>query len=338
VLSIALLYELFFRIGAAVEPASLAAQGDLLVAQVNGLVCENAMKWERIHPDPGDGQASYRFADADTIVAFAAKHAMRLRGHTLVWHRQVPDWVFREPGGGAASEELVLERMRNHIRTLLVRYRGAVCCWDVVNEALADDGGWRTDSGWYRTAGSDNDGDGIPDYIVHAFAYAREADPSVKLFYNDYGIESGDRRESAYRLAKALAARGLIDGVGIQGHWSIYAPDEKTVEAAIERFSSLGLAVEITELDLSVYRWGDVGSLPGLPPELGRLQAARYGALFRVFREQAVAGRLQGVTFWGIADDHTWLDTFPVKGRKDWPLLFDERHQPKPAFWSVAQW
>jgi endo-1,4-beta-xylanase len=208
----------------------------------------------------------------------------------------------------------------------------------VVNEAISEQGEWRTDSGWHRTAGSDEDGDGVPDYLVCAFEYAREADPSVRLFYNDYNIESGARHEGAYHLAKKLKARNLIDGVGIQGHWSIHAPDAQSVRTAIERFSSLGLEVEITELDLSVYRRGDTSSLPGLPPGLERQQAERYGALFRVFREQAAAGRLASVTFWGIADDSTWLDSFPVKNRKDWPLLFDVSHRPKPAFWSVVQW
>jgi endo-1,4-beta-xylanase len=337
--SLAQRYAPFFRVGAAVKRSTLVTHADLLLTQVNSLVCENAMKWEAIHPVPGDGEASYRFADADAIVAFAAEHEMTMRGHTLVWHQQVPEWVFRASGGGLATKAEVLGRMQSHIQALLSRYRGMVSCWDVVNEALSDGPQtWREDSGWHRTAGSDDDGDGVPDYIVRAFQCAREADPSARLFYNDYGIESGVKRERAYTLAKTLKARGLIDGVGIQGHWSILSPDERVVQAAIERFSSLGLAVEITELDLSVYSWGDASSLADLPPGLERVQASRYGALFGVFRRLAEAGKLQAVTFWGIADDQTWLDNFPVKGRKDWPLLFDVGHRPKLAFWSVVRW
>jgi endo-1,4-beta-xylanase len=288
------------------------------------------MKWERIHPKPG-GADSYDFAAADEIVSFAAARGFVVRGHTLVWHQQVPGWVF-----GDAAE--TLSRMKDHITTLVSRYRGSVFCWDVVNEAVSDDGGWRTDSPWYRAAGSDRDEDGIPDYIVRAFEYARAADPQAKLFYNDYNIEAGLKLERAFSLARALAARGLIDGIGIQGHWSIWDPDPRTVGAAIRRFASLGLEVHITELDLSVYRWGDVASLDSLPAPLEEMQAKRYAELFGVFREEASAGRLAAVTFWGIADDYTWLDQFPVKGRKNWPLLFDEHHRPKQAFWSVVRW
>ena len=344
--SLAALYRAYFPIGAAVEPQTLVTQRDLLTAQVNSLVAENQMKWERIHPRSGNSASSYNFYGADAIVAFAKEHGMRLRGHVLVWHQQCPRWVFRGAKGTATREE-VLERMRDHITTLLGRFKGAVSAWDVVNEAVSDSGTWRVDSPWFQAAGDDEDGDGIPDYIVKAFEFARSADPTAKLFYNDYNIETGEKLEKAFILVKALKEKGLIDGVGIQGHWSIYSPDAETVRRAIERFASLGLDVEITELDLSVYRWGDSSSLAELPPDLQRKQAARYGALFKVFREESGEGdasagsgkgKLTGVTFWGIADDHTWLDTFPVPGRKDWPLLFDTAHQPKEAFRAVAQW
>lgn len=339
--SLARLYAPYFPVGAAVERSTLATHGDLLREHVNVLVCENAMKWERIHPAAGDGEDAYRFGDADAIVAFAAANAMRVRGHVLVWHRQVPRWVFEAPDGPApraALRALVLDRLRAHVDRLIARYRGAVACWDVVNEAIADDGGWRTDSDWHRTAGADEDGDGVPDYVVQAFRFARAADPSVRLFYNDYGIESGPKRDRALALAASLAERGLIDGVGIQGHWSIHGPEPRVVGEAIERFAALALAVEITELDLSVYRWGDDAPLGAFTPEVERAHAGRYGELFREFRAQAAAHRLHGVTFWGIADDSTWLDEFPVPGRKNWPLLFGVDHRPKEAFRSVTSW
>ncbi len=337
--SLAVVYKPFFPVGAAVEPQSLSLQGDLLAEQVDSLVAENAMKWQVIHPRAGNDASSYNFYGADAIVAYAKEHGMLVRGHTLVWHQQTPAWVFRGggSGGGAATRPEVLERLKNHIDTLLKRYSGAVYAWDVVNEAISDDGSWRTDSPWFRAAGDDQDGDGIPDYIVLAFRYARAADPAAKLFYNDYNLESEAKLEKAYDLVRVLKQRGLIDGVGIQGHWSIYDPDPETVRREIDRLGSLGVAVQITELDLSVYRWGDNSSLPSLPADREKKQAERYGALFRVFREEAQAGRLTGVTFWGIADDHTWLDSFPVS-RKNWPLLFGTDHQPKAAFWSVVHW
>jgi endo-1,4-beta-xylanase len=208
----------------------------------------------------------------------------------------------------------------------------------VVNEAVSDSGGWRTDSPWFRAAGSDEDGDGIPDCVGKAFEHAREADPSVKLFYNDFDIESGPKLEGVLRAVRALKARGLVDGVGVQGHWSVFGPDAETVRSAIGKLAALGVEVQITELDVSVHRPGDDSTTPELSVALAAEQAERYGAYFAVFRDEARAGRLTGVTFWGIADDHTWLDHFPVKGRKNWPLLFDTHHRPKSAFWSVARW
>ena len=166
-----------FPIGAAVEPQTLVTQGDLLAAQVNSLVAENEMKWERIHPRRGNAATSYNFYGADAIAAFAREHGMRMRGHTLVWHQQVPRWVFRGANGTATRDE-VLESMRDHITTLLGRFKGVVSAWDVVNEAVSDGGGpWRVESPWFQAAGADEDGDGIPDYIVKAFEFARSADP-----------------------------------------------------------------------------------------------------------------------------------------------------------------
>ena len=337
--SLAATYEAYFPIGAAVDPELLRSLGGLLARQVNSLTAENDMKWERLHPLPGNDLLAYEFSRADEIVRFAAERGMRVRGHTLVWHRQVPEWVFRGTNDSPASQEQVLERLREHIGTVLSHFLGKVYCWDVVNEALADGArGWRQDSPWQATAGRDEDADGLPDYLVRAFEYARAADPRALLFYNDYGIEAGPKHVKAFSLVRSLKARGLLDGVGIQGHWSIHDLNPQQVGWAIRRFASLGLQVHLTELDLSVYRWGDSSSLPELSGELAEQQARCYGELFQVLRAQAGSGGLAGVTFWGLADDHTWLDDFPVRGRKDWPLPFDPEHRPKKAFWAVAQW
>jgi len=336
--SLAAQYQRYFPIGAAVEPETLDSQGDLLAAQVSSLVAENAMKWEMIHPRAGNGPDSYDFTDADAIVDFARARGMKVRGHNLVWHKQVPGWVFKGQDGPATQTEL-LSRLQAHISSLLAHFRDRVYCWDVVNEALAErTGQWRTDSPWQRIAGSGSAAPGIPAYIEKAFEYARAADPTVRLFYNDYGIETGAKHEKAMSVVQALAGKGLVDGVGIQGHWSVFGPEPETVRRAIRGFASLGVEVQVTELDLSLYRWGDTSVLPEPRPDLLAEQAGRYASYFRVFREEAEAYRLTGVTFWGIADDHTWLDDFPVKGRKDWPLLFDIHHRPKDAFWKAAQW
>ncbi len=336
--SLATVYKSHFPVGAAVEPETLVSQGSLLATQVDSLVAENAMKWERIHPIRGNEPSSYAFTGADEIVAFARDHGMRVRGHTFVWHNQVPGWVFQGQAGQATRSE-VLSRMREHISALLAHFHGAVYCWDVVNEALSEGAGlWRTDSPWFKAAGAPVEGSELPEYVERAFQDARSADPTVKLFYNDFGIEGGDKLQKALVLVKALKDKGLVDGVGIQGHWSVFGPDAETVRHAIQSFASLGVEVQITELDVSVHRWGDSSFQPELTPELAAAQADLYGSYFRVFRDEAQAHNLTGVTFWGIADDHTWLDDFPVKGRKDWPLLFDTHYRPKSAFWTVAQW
>jgi endo-1,4-beta-xylanase len=336
--SLAATYQRFFRIGAAADPQALVLQGDLLAAQVNSLTAENGMKWERIHPRAGDDASAYNFYSADQVVAFAKKNTMAVRGHTLVWHQQTPPWVFRGASGAATRDE-AFTRMQGHITTLLNRYKGSVYAWDVVNEAISDSGEWRTDSPWYKAAGDDQDNDGIPDYIEKAFEFARAADPSARLFYNDYNIESGAKLDKAYDLVKALKEKGLVDGVGIQGHWSIYDVQPELIRRAIERFASLGVEVQITELDLSVYRWGDNSKLTELPADRAQRQAQSYKALFAMLRDEARStGKLTGVTFWGIADDYTWLDNFPVAGRKNWPFLFDTSQKPKTAFWDVVKW
>ncbi|HUJ76890.1 MAG TPA: endo-1,4-beta-xylanase, partial [bacterium] len=308
--SLAAVYKSLLPIGAAVDPYGFSINGDLLAAQVSSLVAENAMKWQSIHPRPGNDPSSYSFGGADAVVAFAQQHGMLVRGHTLVWHNQVPDWVFRGANGTATRAEL-LDRLQGHITTVLAHFKGSVYAWDVVNEAVSDGAGMWRDTPWYQIDGADQNGDGIPEYIEKAYQWARAADPAAELFYNDYNIESGPKLEKAFTLVKALKARGLIDGVGIQGHWSIYSASPATVRAAIDRFASLGVKVQITELDLSLYQWGDTSSLDAPPADRLKAQADAYAGLFQVFRDEATAGKLTGVTFWGISDDHTWLDSFP---------------------------
>ncbi len=340
--SLAALYKPYFPIGAAVGDQLLDQEGPFIASQFDSLVAANDMKWAIIHPVPGNKPADYNFAQADAIVAFAQKHGMLVRGHNFVWHQQVPDWVFEGADGRplSATKAEVLARLKEHITTLIDHFRGKVYCWDVVNEALSDgDHVWREDSPWYKTAGTSSKGDdGVPDYIIKAYEYARQADPNVKLFYNDYNIESGPKFEHALQLARILKAKGLLDGIGIQGHWQIQSVDPEAVRHAIDSFAALGLQVQITELDLSVYRWGDDSSLSSLPADREALQTKDYGELFKVFREEGAAGKLTGVTFWGVTDADTWLNNFPVGGRTDWPLLFDAKLRPKPAFWAVAKW
>src|SRR5690554_5307023 len=324
--ALAEVYQDFFPVGAAVNSWTIESHKDLIEKHFNSLTAENEMKFESIQRSPG----KYTFERADAIVELAEKNGMLVRGHTLVWHSQTPAWVFKDEKGRPASRELLLKRMEEHITTVVSRYRGRVYAWDVVNEAVTDGGGpgyLRTDSPWYRIIG--------PDYIAQAFIFAHRADPGAKLFYNDYSAVDPAKSDRIYRLLKDLLEQGVpVHGVGIQGHWDISYPSANQVEAAIRKYASLGLEVQITELDISVFPWSDRGHLRAAPKNRLRTQAQRYRELFEVFRRNKDV--VTGVTFWGVADDRTWKDNFPVRGRKDWPLVFDEEHQPKAAFWEIV--
>lgn len=324
------LKELFaadFKIGAAVNPLTIGTQELLLARHFNSITAENEMKFASLHPEEG----TYTFEEADRLAEFARKHGMAMRGHTLVWHNQTGDWLFQDSGGGPVSKAVLLERMREHIHTVVGRYKNDIYAWDVVNEAVADEGGdLLRASKWTEIAGADLD------FIVKAFAYAHEADPDVVLFYNDYNESHPQKRDKIYALAKSLLERGApIHGIGLQAHWNLFDPSLDEIRAAIEKYASLGLQLQLTELDMSVFRFDDRRSdLTAPEPGMLERQAERYEAVFRLLKEYR--GVISGVTFWGAADDYTWLDDFPVRGRKNWPFLFDERHRPKPAFDRVA--
>jgi endo-1,4-beta-xylanase len=282
-------------------------------------------------------------------VAFAREHGMKVRGHTLVWHRQTPDWVFVDAAGAPASREVLLARLKKHTDDVVGHFKGSLYAWDVVNEAIMDSGEYRTNqeaepnqrSRWHGILGVD--------YIAKAFEYAHAADPDAKLFYNDYRLYLPAKRQAVYEMLKGLLANGVpVHGVGLQAHLNIQPSSDATnhayhqtvaeEEAAIELFASLGLDVQITELDLSLYVPGvkytpdQYYTLETFSDELKTRQAERYAAFFELFRKHASV--ISGVTFWGVADDNTWLSELD-SGRKDFPLLFDVNHAPKPAFERV---
>ncbi|MDF9844309.1 MULTISPECIES: endo-1,4-beta-xylanase [unclassified Paenibacillus] len=314
-----------FKIGAAVNPLTIRSQEQLLAYHFNSITAENEMKFESVHPQ----EEVYTFDHADELAAFARKHGLAMRGHTLVWHNQTSDWLFTDGAGTAVSKELLLSRLKSHIDTVVGRYRGQIYAWDVVNEVIADEGQeLLRSSKWLEIAG--------PEFIARAFEYAHEADPQALLFYNDYNESHPQKRDKIYTLMKSLLDQGVpIHGVGLQAHWNLYDPGLDDIRAAIEKYASLGLQLQLTELDLSLFRFDDKRTdLASPPPELLELQAERYDAVFRLLREYRQV--ISSVTFWGAADDYTWLDNFPVRGRKNWPFLFDEQHRPKPAFERLA--
>lgn len=333
-----------FRIGAALNEAHIEERDAVGVALVerhfDSITPENVMKWERIHPRP-DG---YDFRLADRFVEFGERRGQFIVGHTLVWHSQVPDWVFQDEQGRPIGREALRERLRDHIFTVVGRYRGRVHAWDVVNEALDDDGTLRQ-SPWLRILGEG--------YIADAFRWAHEADPEAELYYNDYSLELPAKRAGALALIERLKAAGVpIHGIGTQGHFGLDYPDLAEFDATLEAFGATGLKVMVTELDVDVlpaafqYQGADIGRraelraeldpwTDGLPESMQARLAERYRALFQVMVEHhAVVDR---VTFWGVRDSDSWKNDWPVAGRHNHPLLFDRSGAPKPAFWAVLE-
>ena len=233
-----------FKIGAAVNTMQFEDRdpisGPILDSQFNSISPENALKWQFIHPEPD----KFSFEQADQYVAYGEKHRMFIVGHCLVWHSQVPKWVFQDAEGKPLTRDALLDRMHEHIRTVVGRYKGRISGWDVVNEAINDDGTMR-DSPWLKIIG--------PDYIAKAFQFAHEADPRAELYYNDYSLENQAKRDGALKLMRTLKTAGVpITGIGLQGHLHLDTPDAKTEAATIEAFAALGLKVNISELDVDV--------------------------------------------------------------------------------------
>jgi endo-1,4-beta-xylanase len=328
-------YKNYFPVGVAVSPRALQnpAEVALILQQFNSLTPENDMKMGPIHPE----ENRWNWAPADAIVDFAQAHKLKVRGHNLCWHEQTPGWLFKNADGSQVSKEVLLKRLHDHIDAVVKRYKGKIYAWDVVNEAIADNPNeFLRNSDWYKICGED--------FIAEAFRYAHAADPSAVLFYNDYNTERPEKMERIYKLLKKLKdAKVPIDAVGLQGHWSLVEPTEQELRTTIERFASLGLKVQVTELDVSVYPWEKdrrakrPDESDAYTPEMQAKQSAQYKLFFKVFRDEAKAGRLTGVTFWNISDHYSWLDTYPVVGRKNHPLLFDENFKPKPAYYEVVK-
>ncbi|HUA99252.1 MAG TPA: endo-1,4-beta-xylanase [Terracidiphilus sp.] len=331
-----------FYVGAAIDAAQITGQdkrGDAIVeAQFDSISPENALKWENIHPLPD----KYDFTLADKYVAFGEEHHMFIVGHNLVWHNQVPAWVFRDNKGDLLTRDALLARLRDHIFTVVGRYKGKIQSWDVVNEALNEDGTLR-ESLWYKIIG--------PDYIAKAFEYAHEADPQAQLTYNDYNLENEAKRKGAIALIKKLQAEGVpIDCVGLQNHDNLTWPTPEQEDATISAFAALGLKVAISELDINLLP--SAGQRPtadvnlhieqnpnldpyvnGLPEAVQQELAARYAELFRVYLKHH--GEITRVTFWGVMDGDSWLNNWPVPRRTNYPLIFGRDGKPKPAFEAV---
>ncbi|MBN2273952.1 MAG: endo-1,4-beta-xylanase [Bacteroidales bacterium] len=332
-----------FLIGVSVDtyqilkPDSLAQ--DFIKMHFNAVTAENAMKWERIHPLPGQ----YTFMLADSIVDFAVRNGMAVIGHTLVWHAQTPSWVFEDSTGNLLTRDSLLAVLKDHVLTVVGRYKGRIKGWDVVNEALNEDGSMRK-SKWMEIIGED--------YVEKAFEYAHEADPDAELYYNDYNIELPGKREGAIKLIKDLQAKGIkVGGLGIQGHWHMDFPSLGTIDTSLNDFGELGLQVMITEFEVNVLPERELSIVgaeisqtaeymasvdpyaDGLPDSVQQQLADRYAGIFNLFVKHN--DKVSRVTFWGIHDGYSWKNNWPIRGRTNHPLLFDRQYQPKPAYYSV---
>jgi endo-1,4-beta-xylanase len=337
-------YKDCFMVGAALNPAQFTgrdqAEDAIIKAQFNTISPENVLKWEVVHPQPD----TYDFSMADKYVEFGEQNHMFIIGHNLVWHSQVPKWVFEDEKGKQVSREVLLQRMREHIQKVVGRYKGRINGWDVVNEALNEDGTLRQSS-WMKIIGED--------YLEQAFRFAHEADPKAELYYNDYSVENEAKRKGALELVKKLKAKGVpITGVGLQDHVSLDSPTAEEVDTTISEFGKLGVKVVITELDVDVLPWpgtnltADVSMHAaadpklnpypnGLPDDVQQALTKRYADLFRTYGKHC--GVVTRVTFWGVTDQDSWKNNWPIRGRTDYPLLFDRNGKPKPAFDAVIQ-
>lgn len=332
-----------FRMGVAIGPSVFAGRNPkaqaLVLQHFNAISPENVLKWESVHRQPDQ----YNFAPADAYVEFGAQHGMFVVGHTLVWHKQTPAWVFEDGAGKPASRELLLQRMHDHIAAVVGRYKGKISGWDVVNEAVADDGSLRKTK-WLEIIG--------PDYIEKAFQFAHEADPDAQLYYNEFNAWKPAKRDGIIRLVKQLQAKGIpVQAVGMQAHYGIGYPSTELIDTAISRYAALGIKVNFTEFDIDVLpnptgrQGSDIGErfapvagydpyTAGLPAEMQNRLAQRYADIFRVLLRHADA--VERVTFWGVSDGDSWLNGWPMGRRTSYPLLFDRQYQPKPAFQAVV--
>lgn len=316
------------------DPAALA----IVTRHFDQVSPENLLKWGAVHPEPN----RYDFGPADRLVELGRSHGMFVVGHVLLWHQQTPAWVFAGEGGKKLDRETALARLKSHIDAVAGRYRGRVGGWDVVNEALEEDGTLRR-TPWLEAIGED--------YVAKAFEFAHEADPDAELYYNDYNLWKPAKRDAAIRLVAGLKARGLrVDGIGEQGHWGLDDPPLPAIDEALAAIRASGTKVLVTELDVDVLprdpdMWGaDLAKkseiraatnvyADGLPAVVHEKLARRYADVFALFLKHDV-GR---VTFWGVTDATTWLDDFPIPGRVNYPLLWDRHGREKPAFDAVVE-
>jgi endo-1,4-beta-xylanase len=303
---------------------------ELIGKEFSALVAENCMKPEPIHPE----EDRFYWEDADKFVAFAEKNKQVVTGHCLIWHSQIPKWFFVDKSGKTVSPEVLKERMRQHIYAVVGRYKGRVKGWDVVNEAFEDDGSYRK-SPFFSILGKD--------FIKYAFQFAHEADPNVELYYNDYNMEIPAKCDAVVALVKELkAANCRVDAVGSQSHIQMSAPSLEATEASFIKLKAANVKIIISEWDISIlpspYNGANISThftytkeldpyRESVPDSIQQIWDNRVLDMYRLYLKYSDV--IERVTVWGLNDNNTWLNYFPIRGRKDYPLLFDRNNQKK---------
>ncbi len=335
----------YFLMGAALNTVQTGKGCDTLVTKTIGthfncIVAENCMKPEAVQPEEGQ----FKWRKADRFVQYGEEHGMTVIGHVLVWHAQTPDWFFKDSLGNPASKELLTARMKTHIQTVMGRYKGRIKGWDVVNEAIEDDGTYRR-SPWYEILG--------PEYIEMAYRFAHEADPDAELYYNDFSMSMPAKRNKVCQVIGDLKKKGVrIDGIGMQSHNGLTWPSNEDYEASIDAYAALGVKVMITELDMNVlpnpesFSGAEVSQSfeysermdpykNGLPADTARRINDRWVEFFGLYLRHA--HQISRVTLWGVSDAQSWMNDWPIEGRTAYPLLFDRQYRPKPAVAEIIR-
>jgi len=334
------LYKGDFFIGAAINGRSLTTPDfvNILKKDFSSITAENEFKWSVINPSEGE----WRFDFPDQFVKFGQDNDMFMQGHCLVWHSQVPRSLFVDESGNQVTKEALLKKMQVHISTLVDRYKGKIQGWDVVNESITPEDGWRR-SQWYNIIG--------PEFMDHAFNLAHEADPSAHLIYNDYNMDNPKKVQFVVEMIRDFKKKGVpIHGIGMQAHYHLDEPDINVIENSMKAFIAEGMKVHWTELDIDVLpaagaRTSEISTnaeyqdalnpyTEGLPKEIDDKLTKRYEDLFKLLLKYK--DDVMRVTTWGISDDTSWKNGFPVRGRTNYPLLFDRQHQPKNCYKAIA--
>ena len=333
-----------FKVGVAINKNQIkqkkSKEVDLIKNQFSSLTAENVMKWEEIHPKKN----KYNFKISDLIVSMAQENDQDLIGHTLVWHNQIPEWVTRNPDGSLVEKNKLFDNITQHISSVAGRYSGKIKGWDVVNEAILDDGSFRKND-FYNIAGED--------YIFKSFEIAQKVDPSAELYYNDFSMYKPEKCDAAIVVANKIKDKGIrIDGIGLQAHWGLDYPTIDEIEKSIIKIYEAGYKVHFTELDIDVLPnlWEIEGAdlsdnfksndelnpyRKHLPDSISNLLANRYSEIFDLFVKHS--NKIERVTFWGLSDGHSWKNDWPAKGRTNYPLLFDKENEPKEAYHDILR-